>query len=61
LLVAAFIGSILYRLAFEIGLRMNIHPWNLRIAVGLLLAIALVLKQVVNRKHSKILVGAGGI
>jgi len=61
LLAAAFIGSILYRLAFEIGLRMNIHPWNLRIAVGLLLAVALVLKQAINRKHSKLFVGVGGI
>ena len=57
LLVAAFIGSVLYRLAFEIGLRMNIHPWNLRIAVGLLLAASLVAKQRIIRKRGQLVVG----
>ncbi len=57
LLFAAFIGSFLYRLAFEIGLRMHIHPWNLKIAVGLLLAISLVVKQAIVRRRSQLLVG----
>jgi putative ABC transport system permease protein len=57
LLLAAFIGTFLYRLAFEIGLRMHIHPWNLKIAVGLLLAISLVVKQAIVRRRSQLLVG----
>lgn len=57
LLLAAFIGSLLYRLAFEVGLRMHIHPWNLKIAVGLLLAVSLVLKQAMARRRSQLLVG----
>jgi len=57
LLLAAFIGSLLYRLVFEIGLRMHIHPWNLKIAVGLLLAISLVVKQTIVRRRSQLLVG----
>jgi len=57
LLLAAFIGSFIYRFAFEIGLRMHIHPWNLKIAVGILLAISLVVKQALSRRRSKLLVG----
>lgn len=57
LLLAAFIGSFIYRLAFEIGLRMHIHPWNLKIAVGLLLAISLVVKQAIVKRRSQLLVG----
>jgi len=57
LLLAAFVGSLLYRLAFEMGLRMHIHPWNLKIAVGLLLAISLVVKQAIVRRRSQLLVG----
>jgi len=61
LMVAAFAGTLLYRLAFEIGLRMHIHPWNLRIAVGLLLAISLVVKQAATRKRGRLLVGVEGL
>ena len=61
LLLAAFFGTVLYRLAFEIGLRMNIHPWNLRIAVGVLLAISLVVKQVLSKKRGVLLVGVEGL
>jgi len=61
LLVAAFIGTVLYRLAFEIGLRMNIHPWNLRIAVGVLLAVSLVVKQILSKKRGVLLVGVEGL
>jgi putative ABC transport system permease protein len=57
LLLAALVGSLLYRLAFEIGLRMHIHPWNLKIAVGLLLAGSLVLKQILGRRRGQPQVG----
>jgi putative ABC transport system permease protein len=57
LLAAAFIGTFLYRLAFEIGLRMHIHPWNLKIAVGVLLATSLVVKQIILKKKSQLPVG----
>jgi putative ABC transport system permease protein len=57
LLTAVFIGSLLYRLAFEIGLRMQIHPWNLKIAVGLLLAVSLVAKQLLVRRRGQLPVG----
>lgn len=61
LLLAAFIGSLLYRLAFEIGLRMHIHPWNLKIAVGLLLAISLVVKQTIVKRRNQRLVGVDAL
>lgn len=61
LLLAALVGSLLYRLAFEIGLRLNIHPWNLRIAVGCLLAGALVAKKWLAKKRSCLAVGVDGL
>lgn len=61
LLFAAFIGSLFYRLAFEIGLRMHIHPWNLKIAVGLLLALSLIAKQSIVRRRSELLVGVDAL
>ena len=61
LLLATFLGTILYRLAFEIGLRMNIHPWNLKIVVGLLLAAALVIKRVLSKRRTQLLVGVEGL
>jgi putative ABC transport system permease protein len=61
LVTAALIGSFLYRLAFEIGLRLHIHPWNLKIAVGLLLAISLVVKQVLVKRRSQLSVGVDAL
>lgn len=61
LLIAAFIGTLLYRLAFEMGLRLNIHPWNLKIAVGVFLAVALIVRRLLNRKRGKLFVGVDAI
>lgn len=61
LLLAAFIGSFVYRFAFEIGLRMHIHPWNLKIAVGFLLALSLIVKRALVKKRSQLLVGVDAL
>ena len=57
LLLAAFIGTLVYRFAFEVALRMHINPWNLKIAVGVLLAVSIVTKQALVKKRSQLLVG----
>jgi len=61
LLVAAFIGTILYRTAYDVGLRMNVHPWNLKIAVGVFLAAALIIKRWFSKKTGKLMVGVEGL
>ena len=61
LVAAALIGTLVYRFAFEIGLRLNIHPWNLKIIVGLLLAISLIIRQYLQKKRSHLLVGTDAL
>jgi len=61
LVCAALIGSFLYRLAFEVGLRMHIHPWNLKIAVGVLLAASLIGKRLLSKHYRQLPVGVDSL
>jgi putative ABC transport system permease protein len=61
LVLAALVGSFLYRLAFEVGLRMHIHPWNLKIAVGGLLAVALIGKRLLSKHYRQLPVGVDSL
>jgi len=42
---AALIGALVYQIMVAVGLRMGINPWDLKLATGLLLIGALILKR----------------
>jgi len=54
LLLAALIGSVIYRLLFEIGLRMHIHPWNLKSRLTFI-SYFLIVKHKLSRKAANCL------
>lgn len=58
LLSAAMIGSFLYQLILSIGLRIGINPWDLKIATGGLLAVAVIVKRCIPSDKSNLNIGS---
>lgn len=58
MLAAALIGAFCYQVAVGIGLRMGINPWDLKLATGLLLVLALVAKHRSASKRRSMAIGS---
>jgi len=52
MVIAALIGALGYQVMVGIGLRMGINPWDLKLATGLLLVVALTLKRYLPSQRS---------
>jgi putative ABC transport system permease protein len=58
LLAAVFLGSFVYQLAIAVGLRLGINPWDLKLATGILLVLAIVLEKHVFKSRAAANIGA---
>ena len=58
MLAAALAGAFCYQVAVGIGLRMGINPWDLKLATGLLLVLALFAKQRSASRRQSMAIGS---
>lgn len=57
LLIGVLLGAVVYQLIIVTGLRMGIGPWDLKLATGILLALAVVVKKYARTKEDSCNIG----
>jgi putative ABC transport system permease protein len=58
LLAAALIGAIAFQAIISIALRLGIHPWDLKLAIGIFFVLTLMMEKIKNRKKLNLNIGS---
>lgn len=58
LLSAALIGAIAFQAIISIALRLGIHPWDLKLAIGIFFVLTLMMEKIKNRKKINLNIGS---
>jgi putative ABC transport system permease protein len=61
LLAGALVGCVIYQSALAIGLRLGISPWDLKIATGALLALAVIGKGTLGKSDVRLNIGTDSL